>query len=97
MSQNISAVHELLTEWYNEKEDVETKPFDSSFSKSLFEQFSSDITKGNIFQHLKIIPFSVVNFWFSWKKIDKKTSSKIIREWANNKWCQYIRCHGIRL
>ena len=97
MSNGISPVHELLTEWLNEKKDTNTKPFDNSFSKRLFEQFSSDMTKGDIFRHLKIIPFNIVYFWFSWKKIDKKTARRVIKEWADDKWCEKIKYHGIRL
>ncbi len=92
-----SETHKLLKEWYNEKEDMDTKLFDNSFSKSLFKQFSSDMRKGNIFQSLNIIPFSIVYFWFSWKKLDKNTARKIVREWADNKWCERVRYHGIKL
>ncbi|MFH8119971.1 MAG: hypothetical protein QXS37_04170 [Candidatus Aenigmatarchaeota archaeon] len=68
--------------------------FFEDYLNKLFEDFLNDVP---YFYKQKIIPFPVVFFWFSHRRIDKKTAKEILRGWCNLGLCEWKAYHGIRV
>lgn len=67
------------------------------FSQQLFYKFLRELPS---FYHPilgKTIPFSYCYFWFSWRKIDKRTARKIVRQWVSLGFCRVVPYHGLKI
>ncbi|MEM2175561.1 MAG: hypothetical protein QXI58_08095 [Candidatus Micrarchaeia archaeon] len=68
--------------------------FEKRYLLHLFENFIMDLPHFYIY---KIIPFPAVYFWFSHRRIDKKTAKEILRAWCNLGLCEWKAYHGIKV
>jgi len=67
---------------------------EAEWSRDLFNKFLEEIPPYYKMVN-KTIPFFFVYFWFSHRKIDKKTAFKIIQIWESLDFCKIVTYTGI--
>lgn len=75
----------------SQKSEVEV-----GFSKELFHKFLKELPSFYSILN-KTVPFSYCYWWFSWRKIDKATARKILRQWNSLGFCHIVPYHGLRV
>lgn len=74
---------------------MENNNSEDNYSRNLFNLFSRELP--SFYKNKKFAPFHFCYWWFSTRKIDKKTSRLVMKNWCENKLCNLKPYHGIQI
>ena len=68
--------------------------FEEYYYLNLLKKFIQDFPKARFLN--KTVEFHLVYQWFSFHRIEKLETRKIIKEWIKRGYCKSARYHGIK-